>query len=328
MGCLASPSLIEIFQVQYYIRIRAAEVFLWIGIVLGEHIKVSHKGWEDEQPGHKKCSSAQKEEGGMQQLSLFFVTMVCGSTAVDLLSFEGLERSMINVLLALMLIVSFLGAIALHEWSHALVASWLGDDTPRSAGRQTLNLRSHIDPVGLMLAIILAFQPGPGPVALGWGRPVSLDPWKLRGGPDVGLLIVSCAGIVFSLLIGLLVAVISYFFSPFLLQNLVTIRILQLLIVFSITNVALAIFNLIPCYPLDGYQIVYALLPSKQASSFARSEPYGPFIILSLFFLLPLIGILTSSSFPLFYLAFYIRLLAAIIIAPITGDIILSVSFL
>ena len=61
-----------------------------------------------------------------------------------------------RVLLALMLIVSFLGAIALHEWSHALVASWLGDDTPQSAGRQTLNLRSHIDPVGLMLALILA----------------------------------------------------------------------------------------------------------------------------------------------------------------------------
>jgi Zn-dependent protease len=230
---------------------------------------------------------------------------------------------MINVLLALMLIVSFLGAIALHEWSHALVASWLGDDTPRSAGRQTLNLRSHIDPVGLMLALILAFQPIlSGPIALGWGKPVSLDPWKLRGGPDIGLLIVSCAGIVFSLLVGLLVAGISYFVTPFLTQNVVTIRILQLLIVFSITNVALAIFNLIPCHPLDGYQIVYALLPSKQAGSFARSAPYGPFIILALFFLLPLIGLLTGAgSFPLFRLASYIFELSVNIITPIAGGV-------
>src|SRR4051812_39137892 len=108
---------------------------------------------------------------------------------------------MINVLLALMLIVSFLGAVALHESSQAVVASWLGDYTPRGAGRQTLTLGSHIDPVGLVLAIILSFQPiSFGPVALGWGKPVDVDPWKLRGGPNVGLLVVSFTGIVFSVL--------------------------------------------------------------------------------------------------------------------------------
>src|SRR5215469_7720135 len=95
----------------------------------------------------------------------------------------------INVLLAFMLIVSFLGAIILHEWSHALVASWLGDDTPQRAERQTLNLRSHLDPVGLVLALILSFQPLSSAVALGWGKPVNTDPWKLKGGPNMGLLI-------------------------------------------------------------------------------------------------------------------------------------------
>jgi Zn-dependent protease len=230
---------------------------------------------------------------------------------------------MINVLLALMLIVSFLGATALHEWSHALVASWLGDYTPQRAGRQTLDLRSHIDPVGLMLAIILSFQQVIlGPVALGWGKPVSTDPWKLRGGPNVGVLLVSFAGILSSLLVGLLVAVIAHFTAPFLVQNVVTIRILQLLIVFSVTNVALAIFNLIPCYPLDGYQILYTLLPSKQAVGFARSASYGPFIILGVFFLLPFVGNLTgASSFFLFHLASYIAELATDIINPIVGNI-------
>lgn len=236
----------------------------------------------------------------------------------------------INVLLALMLIVSFLGAIALHEWSHALVASWLGDDTPQSAGRQTLSLGSHVDPVGLMLAIILSFQPiMAGPVALGWGKPVNVDPWKLRSGPDKGLVIVSFAGMIFSLLIGLLGAVISHFVAPFLAQNVIMIRILQLLIVFSVTNVALAIFNLIPCYPLDGYQILYALLPSKQAVGFARSAPFGPFIILGIFFLLPLIGTLSGAgSFFLFHLASYILELAANMINPIVGTVTLPVGIL
>jgi Zn-dependent protease len=230
----------------------------------------------------------------------------------------------INVLLAFMLIASFLGAIALHEWSHALVASWLGDDTPQRAERQTLNLRSHLDPVGLTLAIILSFQPIiPGPVALGWGKPVNTDPWKLKGGPNVGLLIVSCAGIVFSLLIGLLVAIITLFVAPFLTENVLTQRILQLLVVFSVTNVALAIFNLLPCYPLDGYQILYALLPSKQAVGFARSAPYGPFIILILFFLLPFLGLLTGSDSILFHPDFLILWLADNIVAPIIGHFII-----
>ena len=231
---------------------------------------------------------------------------------------------MINVLLALMLIASFLGAIALHEWSHALVASWLGDYTPQSAGRQTLDLRSHIDPVGLMLAIILAFQQVLlGPVPLGWGKPVNVDPWKLRGGPNVGVLIVSFAGILCSLIVGILVAIIARFAAPFLVENVVTQHILQLLIAFSATNIALAIFNVIPCYPLDGYQILYTLLPSKQAVGFARSAPYGPFIILGVFFLLPFIGNLTgSNSFFLFHLASYILELALDIISPIVGGIV------
>jgi Zn-dependent protease len=237
---------------------------------------------------------------------------------------------MINVLLGFMLVASFLAAITLHEWSHTLVASWLGDYTPQSAGRGTLSLGAHLDPVGLMLAIILAFQQiAIGPVALGWGKPVATDPWKLRGGPNTGVLIVSFAGMLFSLLLGLLVAGIASLVGPFLVHNIITIRVYQLLIVFSITNVAIAIFNILPCYPLDGYQILYTLLPSKQAVGFARSAAYGPFIILALFFLLPFIGNLTgSSSFFLFHLASYIGELASYIVNPIVGNVTLPVGIL
>ena len=226
----------------------------------------------------------------------------------------------INVLLALMFIVSFLVAISLHEWSHATMATWLGDRTARSAGRQTLSLRSHVDPVGLMLAIILSFQVVLlSPVALGWGKPVKPDPWKLRGGPDRGLLIVTVTGILFSLVVGLLSAVLAGVVTPFLVQNIITIHILQFLVVFAVTNVALAIFNLLPFYPLDMYQIVYTLLPNKQAVSFSRTAAYGPFIILAIFFLLPLVGELANSSFPLFHLAGYIRELAGYVVNPLMG---------
>ncbi|TMC22453.1 MAG: site-2 protease family protein [Chloroflexi bacterium] len=214
-----------------------------------------------------------------------------------------------NVVLSLMIIASFLGAVALHEWSHALVASWLGDSTPRTEDRQTLRLPSHVDPVGLILCIVLAFRVlGAGPMGLGWGKPVKLDAWKMRVGPNAGVLLATLAGPVFSFLLGLLVALIVHFLGPILLQNIAASFLLQLLIVFASVNICLALFNLVPLYPLDGYQILYTLLPSKQAVQFSRwAVPYGPFIILIYFFLLPFLASLSGlDDFPLFLLGKYI----------------------
>lgn len=218
----------------------------------------------------------------------------------------------INVLLSLMLIVSFLLAIVLHEFAHALMASWLGDHTPQAEGRRSLSFRSHIDAVGLLMCIILAFQPvGTFPAGFGWGKPVKADPWKMRVGANTGLLAVACFGPIFSLIIGLLMALVVRVVALFLVANVVTVHLLQFLLVFAVVNVSLMLFNLIPLYPLDGYQILYTLLPSKQAIQFSKSAPYGPFIILAVFFFLPFLARFSGpamSSFPLFRLAYYILL--------------------
>ncbi len=226
----------------------------------------------------------------------------------------------INVVLALMIMVSFLGAIALHEFSHALMASWLGDHTPQAEGRQSLSLRTHLDPVGTLMCVILAFQPAPG-LGFGWGKPVKPDPWKMRVGANTGILLVAIAGPIFSLLIGVLVAAFAAVLAPIMGYNFLTLRVLQLLLVFASVNISLTLFNLIPLYPLDAYQIVYTLLPSKQAVQFAKSAPYGPFIILALFFLLPFIARLSGlGDFFLFQLAVYIwrgsMSIIALVIAP------------
>jgi len=217
---------------------------------------------------------------------------------------------MINVVLALMIIGSFLVAIIIHESGHALAASLLGDPTPRSERRLSLSLRGHLDPVGTLMCVLLAFfQVAAGPVGLGWGRPVKVDPWKLRGGPNGGTLLVSLAGILTSLVVGLLFAVLLRFMPNSLYANDIIVRIPQLILVFASVNISLAIFNLIPLYPLDGYQILYSLLPSRQAVSFARSAQYGPFIILALLFLLPFLGQLSGlGSLFIFHIPFYILL--------------------
>ena len=229
----------------------------------------------------------------------------------------------INVVLALMIIGSFLVAIPLHESGHALMASMLGDRTPREEGRLSLSLRSHIDPIGTLMCVLLAFQPGLG-VGFGWGKPVKPDPWKMRVGANAGVLLVAWAGLIFSLLIGVLVSVLLRFVPIQMLESAVGLHVIQLLIVFASVNICLAIFNLFPLYPLDGYQIVYTLLPSRQAVQFAKSAAYGPLIILALFFLLPFLAQLASpglSSFPLFQLPYYIWLGSMNIIALVMGQI-------
>ena len=107
----------------------------------------------------------------------------------------NISPPIINVILALMIIVSFLVAIVIHECGHALMATLLGDPTPRNDGRLSFSLRMHLDPIGTILPVILAFFPVfSGPVGLGWGKPVKSDAWKLRGGPNVGTLLVGLAG--------------------------------------------------------------------------------------------------------------------------------------
>ena len=216
-------------------------------------------------------------------------------------------RLYINVVLAAMIIVSFLIAIPLHECGHTLMALWLGDRTPRDEGRLTMSPRVQVDPVGLLMCVLLAFQPYLA-IGFGWGRPVKPDPWKLRVGANTGLLMVACAGILFSLIIGLLSALVVHFLPAQLYANAYIVRIPQFFEVFASVNICLALFNLIPLYPLDGYQILYTLLPSKQAVQFAKSAVYGPLIILGVFFLLPFLGQLSPglASFPLFRLSYYI----------------------
>lgn len=229
---------------------------------------------------------------------------------------------MINVVLAFMIIACFLLAVVIHEYAHALTATLLGDTTPRSQGRQSLSLRAHLDPLGMLVCVILAFQPGFG-IGIGWGKPVKTDPWKLRGGPNGGTLIVSLAGIVVSLVLGLLVALVLRFLpaSMYDFSNGILFRVPQLLAVFATVNITLALFNLLPIYPLDGYQILYTLLPSRQALKFARSAQYGPLIIVVLLFILPFVGQLTNlSGFFLFRLPYFILIGVLDLVALISGN--------
>lgn len=141
----------------------------------------------------------------------------------------------INIFIALII------AISVHEFSHALIADRLGDPTPRSMGRLTLNPLAHLDPIGTLMIFIAHF---------GWGKPVPVDPYNLRH-PKRDYALIAMSGPISNLILAIICTILLKFFPILLLVNIVYI------------SLALAIFNLLPFHPLDGSHIFPDLFPEN-----------------------------------------------------------------
>ncbi len=170
--------------------------------------------------------------------------------------------------------VALVVAATVHEYAHAYVADRLGDPTPRTSGRLTLNPLAHLDPVGSLL-ILLA--------GIGWAKPVPINPsnfsnWRrdtmlvAAAGPLANITLLFIMGVPYKL--GLLEIGGAGAALPLGRLLLVTLRITAML----------AVFNLIPIPPLDGSKILMGLLPPAQAVSYARLQPYGMWILILLVF--------------------------------------------
>lgn len=163
-------------------------------------------------------------------------------------------------------------AITTHEFSHALVADTFGDHQPRAMGRVSLNPVRHIDPLGAVLFLLAGF---------GWGRPVMVNVYGLRGGRR-SMAWVSAAGpltnLVIALAFGIVLRVVLLSGDP-------VIWLANLLWVIVLLNVVLAFFNFLPIPPLDGYNFVLAFLPVQQVFAVQRYARYGMFALLILVFL-------------------------------------------
>jgi len=182
-------------------------------------------------------------------------------------------------------------SIAVHEFSHAFAADRLGDPTPRAQGRLTLNPLSHLDPLGIVLLLTIGF---------GWGKPVQYDPYNLTNHKRDSALI-ALAGPLSSILFAVLAAVLMYAL-PGSGMGVILRYVVGL-------NVMLAVFNLLPIYPLDGFRIVAGLVPNDSYEDWLALERYGVIFLLFLFIpiqgtsllsliIRPVIGFITSLLIP------------------------------
>jgi Zn-dependent protease len=168
-----------------------------------------------------------------------------------------------TIFLALFLIP----AITIHEFSHAWVADYFGDPTPRSYGRLSLNPLRHLDPLGTLMLLFVHF---------GWGKPVPIDPYNLTKKEET---LVALAGPGSNLLMAVLFSTVLHFLS----LNPLFILILRQFVYF---NIALAVFNLLPLPPLDGSKLFLNLLPEQQAVEWQSVfDQYGIFLLAILLFL-------------------------------------------
>ncbi len=188
------------------------------------------------------------------------------------------------------LLIALVLGISVHEFSHAAAATWLGDTLPGRQGRLTLAPAAHLDVMGSLMVLVGGF---------GWGKPVQFNPYALRMNPRTGSAIVALAGPVSNLILAALVSIPvrllvlavgarGVFFS-----NGPERILFELLLGIVTYNLVLAVFNLIPIFPLDGFSILLGILPAEMAYQYEQTRQWGIFLLFALLFLsgyVPIIG--------------------------------------
>lgn len=184
------------------------------------------------------------------------------------------------------IIVAFLFAalfaIIFHEVAHGYVAKLNGDDTAKLMGRLSLNPLKHFDPLGFLMFALVGF---------GWAKPVPINPNNFKDFKK-GVITTSLAGVFANLIcsivsFGLMLATVQIGLSAGITNEVGEIFYLLFLYFFmysTIINISLIAFNIIPVYPLDGFNVLAMITkPGNKVVAFLRR--YGYYILLGLLLL-------------------------------------------
>lgn len=176
---------------------------------------------------------------------------------------DFLQRAMIGLPVILF-------SLTVHEFFHAWTAHKFGDDTAKRMGRLTLNPLAHLDLWGTIVMVASGFR-------FGWAKPVPVNPMNLRN-PRVADIWVSAAGPLSN--VGLaIVSGLAFQALP-----MASDYVLQVLYWMVMINITLALFNMIPVFPLDGSHILRNLLPARYEPMLDKFNMISPFLLLFIVF--------------------------------------------
>lgn len=179
----------------------------------------------------------------------------------------------------IIVLVTILLSMTLHEAMHAFMGYFLGDDTAKAQGRLSLNPIKHIDPImTIALPLFLAVMGGP---IFGGAKPVPFNPHKVRYG-EWGAALVAIAGPLTNLLIAFVVFGVGVLSGVITSAGVETTLAGQIIITAVSVNLGFFVFNILPIPPLDGSRVLYALAPDPVKAGMEYIERYGIFLVFGL----------------------------------------------
>ena len=192
--------------------------------------------------------------------------------------------------------VPFLFALCFHEFAHGLVAKWRGDDTAEQMGRLTLNPMAHADIVGTFILPISAIVFGI-PLFFGWAKPVPVNTRNLKN-IRTDMFWIALAGPLSNVFLAVVSTLVMMILVRYNLMGEFAKPIMSLLQMFVLTNLFLAIFNILPLHPLDGGKVLARFLPASVNYKLEQNEQITSFILLGLM----ITGSLSILRAPVFYI--------------------------
>ncbi len=201
----------------------------------------------------------------------------------NLITAEGSISDKLVIALAFIVVAIF--SIIAHEVAHGYVAKLNGDLTAKERGRLSLNPAVHLDPIGIVMMLLVGF---------GWAKPVPINTSNFTNRKR-GIFTVSIAGICINLIIAGVNLLLLFLLYPVFLKAIINVTpgiagsivsvlvtFAEALIILSIQmNFMLAFFNILPIYPLDGFNIINSFLPIGNGFQRFRVK-YGSFILIGL----------------------------------------------
>ncbi len=182
---------------------------------------------------------------------------------------DSLPKDMI-LIGGLAFLIAMIFALSIHEFGHAYVAYKCGDSTAKVMGRMTINPLVHMDPLGVICCFLFGF---------GWAKPVPINPLRFHKYKK-GIALTSLAGVTINFVLAFFSCGFAMLISKY--ANLENQFLLFLYFLFEFSyaiNLILAIFNILPIYPLDGFRVVETFT-SYQNSYVSFMRQYGPFILI------------------------------------------------
>ena len=177
-------------------------------------------------------------------------------------------------------------ALSLHEFAHGWASYMLGDPTPKSQGRLSINPFHHLDLVGTLLLFFVGF---------GWAKPVQVDS-RYYENPKADMVKVALSGPIMNFFVAfialLIVGLLEKLQVPY---NTLSGYVSTLLYYIAIIDIGLGLFNLIPIPPLDGSKVLFAVLPADSYFAYMRYEQIGMIVLLIFIYLGAFDGFLITA---------------------------------